>query len=164
MIWGLSLTESRKLALSAVFGTGLFVLITTIIHEVTIVQTIENRYQIWVVAEQIMWLTLELNIGIICGCMPSLPIILRYLLSHDLVPDSIRSLLHSSSQSNSKSTPSKNSMGRYGNSNLRDDSSSDSSLKKNGMPYVDLEGKGVAGKRDEYPLKIYSVSTPEAEA
>lgn len=99
--------------------------------------------------------------------MPSLPIILRYLLSHDLAPDSIRSLLHSSGQSNSKSTPSKNSMGRYGNSNLRDDSSSDSSLKKNGGPYVDLEGKGgwnVAGKRDEYPLKVYSVSTPEVEA
>ncbi len=57
-------------------------------------------------------------------------------------------------------------MGRHGNSNLRDDSSSNRSLKNNGGPYVDLEGevsRNVTGKRDEYPLRLYSVSTAEAE-
>ena len=57
-------------------------------------------------------------------------------------------------------------MGRYGHSNSRDDLSSNRSLKNNGGPYVDLEGKGsrnVAGKRDEYPLRVYLASTAEAE-
>jgi len=92
MLWRLQLPWSRKLGLIAVFATGAFVCVTAIIREVIIVRTLEDRDQAWTVCDSMIWLTLEMNIGIFCGCLPALNSLLRHLHSKNLF-SSVSSLL-----------------------------------------------------------------------
>ncbi|KAM0195925.1 hypothetical protein ACHAPC_000415 [Botrytis cinerea] len=86
---------AQKLGLIAIFGTGILVVVCTIARQVIIVETLRDYDQTWAPVPEIIWLTAELSVGIICACLPALaPIYSRKMISN-LVPASLRNLLQS---------------------------------------------------------------------
>ncbi|ATZ45769.1 Btp1 [Botrytis cinerea B05.10] len=95
LIYRLQLKLAQKLGLIAIFGTGILVVVCTIARQVIIVETLRDYDQTWAPVPEIIWLTAELSVGIICACLPALaPIYSRKMISN-LVPASLRNLLQS---------------------------------------------------------------------
>ncbi|KAL8827422.1 MAG: hypothetical protein Q9170_007027 [Blastenia crenularia] len=80
MVWSLHLAKKIKLGLIAIFATATFACITATIRQVEIVKAQPNLDATWLNSNSLLWLTLELNTGIICGCMPTLKPLLRKTL------------------------------------------------------------------------------------
>lgn len=77
MIWGLNLPKKMKLAVVGIFATATFACVTTIIRQVEIVSAQPNTDATWLNSNSLLWLCIELNTGIICGCMTTLKPLLR---------------------------------------------------------------------------------------
>ncbi|KAL9097270.1 MAG: hypothetical protein Q9165_000697 [Trypethelium subeluteriae] len=93
LIWQLQLGKTQRAGLMLVFLTGALVWITTIVREVIVVKTDKEVDQSWSVADEIVWLTTELNVGIICICMPTLWPIWRQAVTTKMGFSYIHSLL-----------------------------------------------------------------------
>ncbi|RDL34576.1 uncharacterized protein BP5553_07704 [Venustampulla echinocandica] len=93
IIWKLQLKQTQRWGLLAVFGTGLFVLVSAIVREVIVVKTDKELDQSWVVVDEIIWLTVELNIGIICISLPALSPLYTRVLASKFYLSSLRNLL-----------------------------------------------------------------------
>ncbi|KAL9004485.1 MAG: hypothetical protein Q9188_002687 [Gyalolechia gomerana] len=77
MVWSLHLPEKMKLAVVGIFATATFACVTAIIRQVEIVKAQPNTDATWLNSNSLLWLTIELNTGIICGCMTTLKPLLR---------------------------------------------------------------------------------------
>jgi hypothetical protein len=95
LVLQLHLAKAQKVGLFLVFSTGFFILITTIVREVFVVRTSREFDQPWSVTDEVTWLTVELNVGIICVTMPVLAPIWRKAIACRLGLSYIRSLLSS---------------------------------------------------------------------
>lgn len=91
LVWQLQLAKTQKAGLLVVFSTGALICITTIVREVIVVRTNKESDQPWVVADEVIWLTVELNIGIICVCMPALAPVWRKAIASQLGLSYLRS-------------------------------------------------------------------------
>ncbi|KAL8719756.1 MAG: hypothetical protein Q9225_003272 [Loekoesia sp. 1 TL-2023] len=72
LILRLQLDPRRKLGLAIIFGTGVFIFASTVTREVIVVRTLRDFDQTWVTVPEIIWYTVENDIGIICVCLPIL--------------------------------------------------------------------------------------------
>lgn len=80
-IWGLQMPKKRKIALSAVFATGLFACITSIMRLVISVEILNTKGATYDPAPLDLWVTAELISGIVCGCLPILPRFFHHYIS-----------------------------------------------------------------------------------
>ncbi|KAI9883561.1 MAG: hypothetical protein M1823_004659 [Watsoniomyces obsoletus] len=93
LVWQLQLKMSQKIGLLGIFATGAFVCVTTIVRQVIVVRTLRDFDQAWVVVEEIIWLTIELCVGIICGCLPVMVPLYGAVLAGKFIPSSLRSFV-----------------------------------------------------------------------
>ncbi|KAF2704110.1 putative G protein-coupled receptor alpha [Pleomassaria siparia CBS 279.74] len=91
LIVRLHLDKVRKIGLLAIFATGLFVVACSVIRQIVIVKTFKDFDQNRSVVGQIIWLTAELCVGIVCASMPSLAPLYTRRIVHNMVPESWRS-------------------------------------------------------------------------
>ncbi|ERF77189.1 hypothetical protein EPUS_06469 [Endocarpon pusillum Z07020] len=86
----LNLKKSQKLGLLAIFATGTFTVACTIVRQVVIMKTLRDFDHGFSTVEEIVWLTVELCVGIICACLPTLAPLYHLRLWARLVPQSVR--------------------------------------------------------------------------
>ncbi|KAL8792454.1 MAG: hypothetical protein Q9195_004910 [Heterodermia aff. obscurata] len=73
VIWKLQMPQKRKLGISAIFLTGLFVCITSILrlyYSVRLAQSGDISYNLALMG---FWTYAELSVGILCACLPVSP-------------------------------------------------------------------------------------------
>ncbi|KAF7538474.1 hypothetical protein G7054_g2868 [Neopestalotiopsis clavispora] len=75
-LWGLQLSKWKKIGVSAMFVVGSFVTVVSIIRLVFLVLMKGSINLTWDYFNVCLWSTLEITIGIICTCMPTLRLIL----------------------------------------------------------------------------------------
>ncbi|KIM98747.1 hypothetical protein OIDMADRAFT_43556 [Oidiodendron maius Zn] len=95
LLWQLKLGRSQNIGLLSILCTGLLVVICTIVREI-IITTINGDFdQSRAPVEEIIWLTAELCVGIICACLPCMaPACSQQFLS-SLIPTSLQSYIKS---------------------------------------------------------------------
>ncbi|KAG6995616.1 DNA-directed RNA polymerase III subunit rpc5 [Physcia stellaris] len=82
---------------------GAFNIPTAIVREIIVVQTLHDSDQAWNIVDSMVWLTLEINIGILCGCLPCFKPLFRHVSTKGSLGTYLRSLLtssHSASKDN----------------------------------------------------------------
>ncbi|CAF9935891.1 hypothetical protein IMSHALPRED_010381 [Imshaugia aleurites] len=79
LIWRLKLSTGRKITLSGVFLVGAFTSAASIIR-VNANASIANNDPTWDYVAVMIWSTVEGNIGVVCACLPTLGVLLHYLL------------------------------------------------------------------------------------
>ncbi|KAJ0128302.1 Uncharacterized protein HZ326_28606 [Fusarium oxysporum f. sp. albedinis] len=72
-IWSLQLRTTQKIAVSGIFALGLFVTTVSFVRLYYVVELDFSSVDItWLFSEAMMWTTIELNVGTVCACLPSL--------------------------------------------------------------------------------------------
>ncbi|KAL7906416.1 hypothetical protein GGI35DRAFT_108468 [Trichoderma velutinum] len=90
-IWGLHLRMSQKIATACVFGLGIFVLIVSIVRFVFVLQLdLTSEDVTWDECTEMKWTGVEVNIGTVCACLPSLKPLLNLILYGRVHPKSHR--------------------------------------------------------------------------
>ncbi|KAL8823655.1 MAG: hypothetical protein Q9191_005661 [Dirinaria sp. TL-2023a] len=97
MLWKMHLSWRKKGGLAFVFATGGLVCAISIIRQVIFYNNSANGAQetdgTWTEITNYVWFSLELNLGIFCGCLPILhPLLRRIPALKDYLPVSLRSL------------------------------------------------------------------------
>ncbi|KAJ0122137.1 hypothetical protein J7T55_002649 [Diaporthe amygdali] len=93
-IWKLSLLHSQKIAILGIFAVGLFVTIVSVVRLHFILNLdFKNPDVIWLASQEMNWTITEINVAVICACLPSLKPILNLIL---------RGRLHSTQSANSQ--------------------------------------------------------------
>ncbi|KAI9720829.1 MAG: hypothetical protein M1812_002668 [Candelaria pacifica] len=83
MIWRLRLPLRVKLAVVSIFMTGMFGCVVAIIRQIAIVSILGDTDVTWRHPPVLMWLIIENNICIICGCAPVLKPLFKRALRHE---------------------------------------------------------------------------------
>ncbi|KAH7323217.1 CFEM domain-containing protein [Stachybotrys elegans] len=78
-ISSLNLHWKKKVEVGAMFGVGLFVTAVSIIRLKTLVGFSSTHNPTWDQYGVVVWSTIEINVGIICACMPAMRVILARL-------------------------------------------------------------------------------------
>ncbi|KAL8724487.1 MAG: hypothetical protein Q9166_007921 [cf. Caloplaca sp. 2 TL-2023] len=73
VIWKLQMPLKRKLGVSAIFLTGLFVCMTSIIRLYYAIRLGQTGDITWNIALMGFWTYAELSVGVVCGCLPLSP-------------------------------------------------------------------------------------------
>ncbi|MCJ1262840.1 hypothetical protein MMC22_002710 [Lobaria immixta] len=74
VIWKLQMPLKRKFGISAIFLTGFFACVTSIIRLYYAVRALESSDITYNIAMMGLWTHAEVAVGIICSCLPVLPI------------------------------------------------------------------------------------------
>jgi len=91
-IFRLNMRLSQKTALACVFLLGGFDISVSIIRFVLILQLdYSNPDFTWYLNSSVIWTSVEINVGIICACLPSIRPILNFLRTGTLFPSSVSS-------------------------------------------------------------------------
>lgn len=77
IIWGLKTNTRRKIGLSITFAAGGLACAASIMRLYGTVTFGDSLDKTYVLIPILLWSIAEVNIGIICGCLPILPILLR---------------------------------------------------------------------------------------
>ncbi|KAH9217069.1 hypothetical protein DL95DRAFT_263739, partial [Leptodontidium sp. 2 PMI_412] len=72
----LNLHWKKKLSVAAMFGVGAFVTIVSIVRLQSLVKFSNSQNPTWDYIAIGYWSTIEINVGIICACMPSIRLLL----------------------------------------------------------------------------------------
>ncbi|KAG4028202.1 hypothetical protein MFRU_023g00390 [Monilinia fructicola] len=81
LIWGLQTHRIRKIGISAIFGTGILACTASVLRLYETLHlggTLDKTYSLVPI---LLWSIAEVNIGIICGCLPILPSFTNKLVS-----------------------------------------------------------------------------------
>ncbi|KAI1653873.1 hypothetical protein F4813DRAFT_373072 [Daldinia decipiens] len=73
LLWHLNMGRKRKFRLIAIFGTGLFACVSSVIRLAMTPVLSSSLDATWNISNITVWGTLEVNIGIICACAVALP-------------------------------------------------------------------------------------------
>jgi len=126
LILKLQMDLRTKIGVLGIFSTGIFVWVMSIVRTVIVIQSLNAIDQTWEAVPDSLWLTAELDVGIICACLPYLAPLWKLQVLHHLIPESLRYYFKSRSQSNtsgSKSTKNSNGpAGAKGFQNIESDS------------------------------------------
>ncbi|RFN44924.1 integral membrane protein [Fusarium flagelliforme] len=72
-IWTLQLRTGKKIALLGIFALGLFVTAVSFVRLYYVVALDFNSLDVtWLFSEEMMWTGIEVNLGTVCACLPSL--------------------------------------------------------------------------------------------
>ncbi|KAL8999788.1 MAG: hypothetical protein Q9169_001461 [Polycauliona sp. 2 TL-2023] len=85
----LQLPKKRKLGLFAIFFTGFLACLCSIISLHYRIVLVRVRDDVWYVVPVLVISTIEFNIGIICSCLPTLPVLFRRRASRKSKPSYI---------------------------------------------------------------------------
>ncbi|PVH68619.1 hypothetical protein DL98DRAFT_375249, partial [Cadophora sp. DSE1049] len=77
MLWNLQMPRRQKAGLIGVFMAGSFVCIVSIIRLKYLFPLLKNPDITWAVVPALVWCTIEIDVGIICACLPTLKPVLR---------------------------------------------------------------------------------------
>ncbi|KAI9830791.1 MAG: hypothetical protein M1826_004425 [Phylliscum demangeonii] len=72
-IWHLQIPLRRRLGLISVFSAGLFACVSSILRLYATVKSPNSPDQLWSVVPIQLWTLAEINVGLICACLPALP-------------------------------------------------------------------------------------------
>ncbi|KAI9835622.1 MAG: hypothetical protein M1838_005271 [Thelocarpon superellum] len=78
-IWHLHLPIRQRFAVMAVFVVGLFVCIISALRLSELIRNLDNPDVTWVTLTLNIWNTVEINLGIACGCAPAMKPLFKYL-------------------------------------------------------------------------------------
>ncbi|KAH8716791.1 hypothetical protein GQ44DRAFT_660339 [Phaeosphaeriaceae sp. PMI808] len=87
-LWGLKMYWKQKVSVAFMFAVGTFVTIVSILRLHSLLSRSSNVS--WALAEATLWSTIEVGVGIICACLPTLRLIFMKIFP----------ILHSSSARN----------------------------------------------------------------
>ncbi|SLM38834.1 hypothetical protein LPUS_09197 [Lasallia pustulata] len=79
VIWKLQLSFQKKVGVTAIFMTGFLGCVTTILGLYYRVLALRSTDPTWILIPNYITSALEINVGIMCSCMPSLPSFFRQL-------------------------------------------------------------------------------------
>lgn len=77
-VWRLHMSKERKIGVSAVFATGLFGCISSIMHLVTSVASARSSDKTYYLFPVALWTIAEIASGIVCGCLITMPHFFRH--------------------------------------------------------------------------------------
>ncbi|CAD6591223.1 MAG: hypothetical protein ASARMPREDX12_005038 [Alectoria sarmentosa] len=77
-VWRLHMSTQRKIGVSAVFATGLFGCISSIMHLVTSVASARSPDKTYYLFPVALWTIAEIASGIVCGCLITMPHFFRH--------------------------------------------------------------------------------------
>ncbi|CCD55779.1 hypothetical protein BofuT4_P153410.1 [Botrytis cinerea T4] len=80
ILWSLKVTMSHRIALSGIFLIGGFIVIISCLRLITVTQSNSNPDVTWALLPLGIFNVLEMNIGILCACLPSMAPLLRILM------------------------------------------------------------------------------------
>ncbi|KAI3573011.1 hypothetical protein IWW34DRAFT_888009 [Fusarium oxysporum f. sp. albedinis] len=76
-IWSLQLRTAKKIAVLGIFALGLFVTAVSFVRLYYVVALDFSSIDVtWLFSEEMMWTGIEVNVGTVCACLPSLKPIL----------------------------------------------------------------------------------------
>ncbi|KAF4634823.1 hypothetical protein G7Y89_g3272 [Cudoniella acicularis] len=144
LLWPLHLPRRQKVGVTLILMTGSFVCVVSIIRLVIITDGTVSTDFTWVAADSFIWCIIEMYIGIICACLPSLKIIIKhyYPTSFDDGPQVVIQDLevpHLQSTNYDENTP-HNGQGSIGSSMHQTPQSSHPSITR------EMQGKGAISK------------------
>ncbi|KAI9822099.1 MAG: hypothetical protein M1826_000559 [Phylliscum demangeonii] len=77
-IWKLHLPLKQRIGVIGILGTGLSACIISVVR-VLYLAALAGKYDVtWHIYPNILWTIVEVNVGIICGCMPTLKPLVRH--------------------------------------------------------------------------------------
>lgn len=76
---GLQMSTRQKFGLLGLFAIGSITLITSIVRLVLLLPSLSNPDQSWSLAEGCLWVIIEANLLIMCGCLPTLRVFLKHV-------------------------------------------------------------------------------------
>ena len=79
MVWRIQIKWTKKLGVALVFATGAFLSAISIVRLCILYQNPATVDPTWNVVTTKIWLAIELNLAIICGCLPALQPLFRQL-------------------------------------------------------------------------------------
>ncbi|KAH7124688.1 hypothetical protein EDB81DRAFT_846977 [Dactylonectria macrodidyma] len=89
-IWSLQLRNTQKIAVLGIFALGLFVTAVSFVRLYYVVALDFSSIDVtWLFSEEMMWTGIEVNVGTVCACLPSLKPILNlaiYGTAHHSTP------------------------------------------------------------------------------
>ncbi|OTA08647.1 hypothetical protein A9Z42_0003790 [Trichoderma parareesei] len=90
-IWHLHLRLSQKIATAGIFLVGIFVSIVSIVRFVFVLEVdLESPDVTWDQCTEMLWTGIEIYIGTVCACLPSLKPLLNLMLYGSVYPRSHR--------------------------------------------------------------------------
>ncbi|KAI9756382.1 MAG: protein disulfide-isomerase precursor [Chaenotheca gracillima] len=98
MVWSLELRLMEKIQVTLVFMTGLFIVAVSIVRLAFTYGFVSQTDTTWASTQTFTWSIIEVNVGIMCACMPTLRALLKqYLPKGDFLISSFK--LHFSRRS-----------------------------------------------------------------
>ncbi|TGO50596.1 hypothetical protein BCON_0180g00220 [Botryotinia convoluta] len=143
LIWHLQLKRAQKWGLMAIFSTGIFVCASTLVREIIIVKTDKEVDQSWATVGEITWMTVELNVAIICISLPILSPVYTRIMAAKLNMTSLRNLFSLSGRSRSTLNSNK--------SKSLDSSNKDTSPYNDSVNLVEISSKPYNTKHSPMP-------------
>jgi len=104
LISRLKLRLRQKLGVLAVLATGAVVVGATIVRQVIVITVLSNADQAWGTVDHILWLTVEHNVGIMCGCFLVATPLYKYVLGGEIFGRSVHNNRESNMRENSTFT------------------------------------------------------------
>ncbi|MCJ1354700.1 MAG: hypothetical protein MMC33_004689 [Icmadophila ericetorum] len=101
LVWKLQLSMPQKIGLTATFLTGGFVSVVSLVR-ITVLSSVKPVDITYTYLPTAIWSLVELNIGILSACLPSMRILLRYITNPSNTPSNC--YLSSSSRSRQRRT------------------------------------------------------------
>lgn len=80
MVWRLQMSKHRKWSVSAIFATGAFACVCSLMRVVSAVRLIGDQDLTYDLVVQSLWANGEVGSGIVAGCMLSMPQLFRHLM------------------------------------------------------------------------------------
>ncbi|CAK3852960.1 integral membrane [Lecanosticta acicola] len=79
MIWQLSVPLVQKIGLACIFGIGSLTLITSLVRLSLLPPMVSALDTTWAISTPAIWICVEANLVIICGCLPILRLFFRHV-------------------------------------------------------------------------------------
>ncbi|KAM3422665.1 hypothetical protein BST61_g153 [Cercospora zeina] len=79
IILQLEVSKKQKIGIAAMLSMGLTTLITSIVRLVFLLYALHSADSTWTISMPAIWLCVETNLLIICGCLPSMPSFFRHV-------------------------------------------------------------------------------------
>ncbi|KAI1342845.1 hypothetical protein F5Y15DRAFT_371183 [Xylariaceae sp. FL0016] len=90
-VWRLHLSVAKRAVLVGIFALGLFVCVVSVIRLCTVMAIQRSGADAtYNLREPIMWSTVEINVGLICTCLPSMRPLLKLFNPWNIFPSSQR--------------------------------------------------------------------------
>ncbi|KAH7346841.1 hypothetical protein BKA65DRAFT_285169 [Rhexocercosporidium sp. MPI-PUGE-AT-0058] len=91
----LTLHWKKKLGVASMFGVGAFVTVVSMLRLKSLVKFSNSQNVTWDFMEVSYWSTIEIRVGIICACMPSIRLLLIQAFPRFMGPTTDRSYVYS---------------------------------------------------------------------